>query len=65
VTILSDRRRFAPYGLAGGEPGSTGRNFLFRGDAVEDLPGKVSLVGQPGDRIRIETPGGGGFGTAD
>jgi len=62
VTILSDRRRFAPYGAEGGGPGSRGRNTLIREGREEDLPGKVQTELEPGDRLRIETPGGGGYG---
>jgi N-methylhydantoinase B/oxoprolinase/acetone carboxylase alpha subunit len=69
VTVLSERRRGRPYGAAGGEPGQPGRNTLIRasgpaaGAAKEEtLPGKVELQLHPGDRLRIETPGGGGFG---
>lgn len=62
VTILSDRRRFEPYGLGGGQNGSVGRNTLIIGDEREQLPGKFSRKLAKGDRIRIETPGGGGHG---
>jgi N-methylhydantoinase B len=66
VTLLSDRRRFAPYGLSGGEPGATGRNFLTRAKGaagnVEELPGKATVWCEPGDILSIETPGGGGWG---
>ncbi len=63
VTILSDRRRIAPYGLARGRPGATGRNSLSRADGrVEELPGKCNFQVSPGDVVRIETPGGGGWG---
>jgi len=62
VTILSDRRRRAPWGLAGGMPGKPGRNVLVRGGRARLLPGKVRFDARPGDRLRIETPGGGGFG---
>jgi len=63
VTILSERRRFAPYGLAGGRPGATGRNSVLRANGhVEMLPGKCNFQAQPGDVVRIETPGGGGWG---
>lgn len=58
VTLLTERRRFAPWGLGGGEPGAPGINRL---NGVE-IPGKVSLAVQPGDRLSIETPGGGGWG---
>lgn len=60
VTVLSDRRVRAPYGLAGGEPGKPGRNTLIRRGRARRLPGKVRFDAQPGDRLRIETPGGGG-----
>lgn len=63
VTMLSERRAVAPWGLAGGEDGKPGRNILFRaGGAVEELPSKFTRRVQPGDRLRIETPGGGGWG---
>jgi N-methylhydantoinase B/oxoprolinase/acetone carboxylase alpha subunit len=62
VTILSDRRLRQPYGLSGGQPGLAGRNTLLRDGTARALPGKVRWDTQPGDRLRIETPGGGGFG---
>jgi N-methylhydantoinase B/oxoprolinase/acetone carboxylase alpha subunit len=62
VTVLSDRRRLAPYGAAGGGAGGRGRNVLTRDGRDEELPGKVELQLKPGDRLRIETPGGGGYG---
>ncbi len=63
VTILSDRRRFPPYGLAGGRPGELGRNTLLRANGtVEELAGKCTVQANSGDIIRIETPGGGGWG---
>ncbi|HEX7778145.1 MAG TPA: hydantoinase B/oxoprolinase family protein [Vicinamibacterales bacterium] len=62
VTIISERRRGAPYGAQGGEPGASGRNTLIRDGREQVLPGKVQLQLQPGDRLRIETPGGGGYG---
>lgn len=63
VSLLSDRRRFAPWGLAGGAPGALGRNRLRRpGQPFRLLPGKVSLALEAGARLQIETPGGGGFG---
>jgi N-methylhydantoinase B/oxoprolinase/acetone carboxylase alpha subunit len=65
VTVLSDRRRRAPYGAAGGRPGAAGRNVLIRGGREEELPGKIELRLRPGDRLRIETPGGGGYGPPD
>jgi N-methylhydantoinase B len=65
VTLLSDRRKFPPYGLAGGQPGAGSRALLIESgkDPVE-LPSKCSIHAAKGARIRIETPGGGGWGEA-
>ncbi len=63
VTLLTDRRIGQPYGAQGGEPGSRGRNTIIRTDGtIELLPSKARIELHPGDRLRIETPGGGGFG---
>ncbi|MSP21697.1 MAG: hydantoinase B/oxoprolinase family protein [Dehalococcoidia bacterium] len=63
VTIVSERRRYAPWGLAGGEPGAVGRNTLLRVDGtVVDLGARAEVRVASGDRVRIETPGGGGWG---
>lgn len=62
VTILSDRRRFAPYGLQGGAEGATGRNVLIESGAESELPGKCNITVRAGTIVRIETPGGGGWG---
>ena len=63
VSILSDRRIRAPYGLEGGEPGARGRNtVLRRGAEPETIPGVCTLDLDAGDSVRIETPGGGGHG---
>jgi N-methylhydantoinase B len=64
VTLLSDRRRFHPYGLAGGEPGAVGRTTLLGRESVMELPAKCSVSASEGYVIRIETPGGGGWGRA-
>jgi N-methylhydantoinase B/oxoprolinase/acetone carboxylase alpha subunit len=64
VTVISERRRGAPYGAQGGEPGARGCNTLIRGGREQVLPGKIQLDLQAGDRLRIETPGGGGHGKA-
>ena len=61
VTILSDRRVFAPYGLEGGESGAKGRNVLVNHESESALPGKCSLEVAAGAVLRIETPGGGGW----
>ena len=65
VTFLCDRRKFSPYGLAGGANGATGKAQLIHpnGDAT-DLPGKCTLHVAKNDLIRVETPGGGGWGVA-
>ncbi len=57
-SLITERRRHPPPGAHGGEPGARGRNLL---DGRE-LPGKVTGVLRPGERLRIETPGGGGHG---
>jgi len=63
ITVLSDRRRFPPFGLQGGQPGKTGRNVLSRHDGkVEQLESKATLWAEAGDVLTIETPGGGGWG---
>jgi N-methylhydantoinase B len=62
VTMLSERRRYAPYGLRGGSSGKTGNNYLVVKGRRKKLPGKFSLSLSKGDVIRIETPGGGGWG---
>jgi N-methylhydantoinase B len=64
VTVLSDRRRMAPYGLNGGQEGKPGRNKIFRADGtVEEMPGKFTAWLEAGDVLSIETPGGGGWGS--
>jgi 5-oxoprolinase (ATP-hydrolysing) len=66
VSILSERREVAPFGLAGGRAGATGRNAVERRDGrVEELPGHARLRLEAGDRLRVETPGGGGYGAPD
>jgi N-methylhydantoinase B len=63
VTLVSERRRFPPYGLLGGEPGACGRTVLIHANGTEEvLPGKFSRRVAPGDVLRIETPGGGAWG---
>ncbi|HZI94444.1 MAG TPA: hydantoinase B/oxoprolinase family protein [Patescibacteria group bacterium] len=65
VTLLADRRRLAPWGLAGGRPGASGRDLLTRAGQVETLPGKFRRQVASGDVLTIETPGGGGWGSKD
>src|SRR6185503_314889 len=62
MSLLTDRRKHAPYGLSGGEEGKRGRNIIIRDDNVKEVESKGSWELRPGDRVRIETPGGGGFG---
>jgi N-methylhydantoinase B len=59
-SLITERRRHAPPGAEGGEPGARGRNLLNG----EELPAKASGTLRAGDRLRIETPGGGGYGRA-
>src|ERR1700733_13291959 len=62
VTILSDRREHGPYGLFGGKPGARGKNSLLHGKRSISIPGKARFEVEPGDVLRIESPGGGGYG---
>jgi N-methylhydantoinase B len=63
VTLLADRRERGPYGLAGGKDGAPGKALVIREDGSSQvLPGKFNVRLRKGERIRIETPGGGGWG---
>ena len=62
VTLLTDRRTHAPYGLRGGEAGASGKDEVCRGGVWGPAPAKGSVTLAPGDRVRISTPGGGGWG---
>jgi N-methylhydantoinase B len=62
VSLLTERRRRAPWGLGGGGPGAPGRNLLIRGDQEHPLPAKGTFDAGEGDVIVVETPGGGGYG---
>jgi N-methylhydantoinase B len=64
VSLLTERRSIGPYGLAGGGSGARGRNRLVRGGKTTPLPAKVTIDAAPGDRVVVETAGGGGFGRA-
>ena len=59
LSLLTQRRAVTPRGVRGGEDGRPGRNFLNG----EELPAIASLDLEPGDLLRIETPGGGGWGS--
>jgi N-methylhydantoinase B len=63
VTLLTERRRLAPWGVQGGAPGQRGDNLLIRADGTEEhLGGKARFTAQPGDRLSVRSPGGGGWG---
>ncbi|EEX11873.1 5-oxoprolinase [Citreicella sp. SE45] len=64
VSLQTDRRAFAPYGLHGGGDGAKGRNStIARDGAVQTQPAKGSLTLGDGEAVMLETPGGGGWGT--
>jgi N-methylhydantoinase B len=62
VTILADRRKRGPWGLAGGSPGKPGHDHVITGGRSKRLPSKCNIRAHRGDRVRIITPGGGGWG---
>ncbi len=63
AAIVSGHRRVPPYGMAGGEPGMVGRNYVERADGtIEELSWTDKAEMKPGDVFVIETPGGGGYG---
>lgn len=67
LSLVTSRRTSAPYGLNGGGPGSPGKNLIQRNNTedYEPLPHACQILVQQGDRIRIETPGGGGSGITE
>ncbi len=62
MSLLADRRKNRPYGLQGGEAGKPGKNAIIRKGRAQAIASKGSWELNAGDRVRIETPGGGGFG---
>jgi N-methylhydantoinase B/oxoprolinase/acetone carboxylase alpha subunit len=65
ASVVSERRRSAPWGLAGGADGARGENWLLPGGAdvgARRLPDKCTVQLAAGDVLRIRTPGGGGWG---
>jgi N-methylhydantoinase B len=63
VTLLAERRSRGPYGLAGGGDGAPGKARVIRADgSSQELPGKFNVRLRKGERILIESPGGGGWG---
>jgi N-methylhydantoinase B len=65
MSLLCDRRKRGPYGLFGGEDGAVGINEIVSNNKKYRLASKGSHELKAGDRIRVETPGGGGWGNAD
>lgn len=64
VSLMGERRRLRPWGLAGGAPGACGEDWLHTADGRDErLPGKTTFDVAPGDRLRVLTPGGGGWGS--
>jgi N-methylhydantoinase B len=64
LSLMGERRRNAPWGLAGGEAGAIGEDWLMRRSGAEErLPGKTTVQVSTGDRLLILTPGGGGWGS--
>jgi N-methylhydantoinase B len=59
VTLMTERRARGPWGLAGGGDGEAGRDYI----GGERVPGKIVRDVEAGTRVRVETPGGGGWGT--
>lgn len=62
VSLMGERRRIRPWGLAGGGAGGCGEDWLVSGGATERVPGKATFEVEAGDRLRVLTPGGGGWG---
>jgi N-methylhydantoinase B len=65
ITFNSERRRIPPYGLQGGGAGQTGRNIVIRNGHAEIVSAKYTTRAEAGDRVIIETPGGGGWGGSE
>ncbi|VDL73912.1 unnamed protein product [Nippostrongylus brasiliensis] len=64
LSLLTERRVFAPYGLKGGKSGACGVNVLKRQSRTANLGGKITMRVEAGDLLQICTPGGGGYGSA-
>jgi N-methylhydantoinase B len=62
MSLLADRRKRQPYGLQGGEEGKSGTNEIIGAGETREIASKGSYELEAGDRVRIETPGGGGWG---
>ena len=64
LSLMGERRRLHPWGLEGGEPGACGEDWLLTSAGSERLPGKCTVEVSKGDRLRVLTPGGGGWGAS-
>ena len=62
LTIFSDNRKFAPWGLFGGGSGASSKYILNPDGEAKELPSKITLKLKPGDVVSYRTPGGGGYG---
>jgi N-methylhydantoinase B len=62
LSIISDRRKFPPKGIDGGEDAQAGTNYLVRNEKTIKLPSKATKKIKKGDLVVVETPGGGGYG---
>ncbi len=66
ISLQTERRVFSPWGLYGAQNGQVGQNLLLRKNGeIEKLQGRITITANAGDRLRIETPGGGGYGNAE
>ncbi len=65
LSLLAERREIPPYGLSGGSPAKPGKDSLLQRSRRRGLAAKTSITLERGDRVRVETPGGGGWGHAN
>jgi 5-oxoprolinase (ATP-hydrolysing) len=66
VTTLNQRRgEYPPFGLRGGGPGAVGENIMIHGGQSKTVPGCTTMTVEVGDRLIVQTPGGGGYGAAE
>ena len=62
ITVIAERRKRGPYGLAGGEPGTPGATQLTESDRIRTMPGKFTVDAKAGTVVTLSSPGGGGAG---
>jgi len=65
ISVMAEHRKVAPYGMNGGESGTVGRQFIMQNNEWAEIGGSTSTTLKAGDCFRIETPGGGGFGSVE